>query len=56
MTMLQLQAWDSSVSLKQVLDTPLLMSGMPKVPVARAGRSVGLGIGVASYLVVEVGL
>lgn len=43
------------VSLKQVLDTRFVIKGIVYVPVAKAGRLVGVGMGVASYVTVTVG-
>lgn len=42
------------MSLKHVFETLLgVKGGMPNVPVGRGGRSDGVGMGVASYVVID---
>lgn len=53
---LQLQAMDRVVSLKHRLGDLFSPRGILKVPVGRSGRLVGVGIGVASYVTVTVGV
>lgn len=54
MTRWHCQACAKVVSAKQALRTRLVMIGMEKLPVGRGGRSVGVGMGVASNVDVAV--
>lgn len=51
----QLHAAVWAVLLKQVSGAWFKFNGSPNVPWARAGRSEGVGIGVASNVIVTVG-
>ena len=52
--MLHCQASAWVLSLKQALDMRLFISGIEKVPSGRGARSVGVGIGIASKVIVAV--